>query len=124
LEARVPFLDHRIVEFANKLPFSMKINHNGVQKYILKSLLKDLAPDKIVSRGKQGFGLPLKHWLRDKYKDYAYDLLTSSSSISSQYLNAGYINNLLDSHQKGKRDFSDRIWSILWFEEWCRANKI
>jgi asparagine synthase (glutamine-hydrolysing) len=123
LEVRVPFLDHRIVEFANTLPTDVKIRR-GVQKFILRELLKDLAPAGIVQRGKQGFGMPLRDWLRGRYYDFSCDLLLSSDSRISRFFKPEKIKALIHAHKHHKRDLSDRIWCLLWLEQWCRHFKI
>ncbi|KRT58807.1 asparagine synthase (glutamine-hydrolyzing) [endosymbiont of Ridgeia piscesae] len=123
LEVRVPFLDHRLVEFANTLPTSVKIR-DGVQKYLLKRMLKDKVPDDIVNRGKKGFGMPLKHWLRGKYYDFTRELLLAPESRSSKFFDQNEIRRLIDAHQKKQRNLADRIWPLLWFEQWCRENNI
>ncbi len=119
LEVRVPFLDHRIVEFANQLPFDLK-KRNGVQKYLIKELLKDMVPKEILTRPKKGFGLPLKYWLRDKYYDYSRELLLSPNSACSEYFDPAVIERLIDDNAKGKRDLSRRLWTLMWLEQWLR----
>jgi asparagine synthase (glutamine-hydrolysing) len=119
LEVRVPMLDHRIVELANRMPLSLK-RKNGIQKYPLKHMLKGRVPDEILTRPKRGFGLPIKHWLRDSMKDFAQEMLTSSDTRLRQYLDAGQLSDLVNGHNAGGRDLSKRIWTLLWLEQWCR----
>ena len=123
LEVRVPFLDYRIADFANSLPLDMKMRDKN-QKYILKRVLQDLVPPEVVNRGKKGFGLPLVHWLRDRFNSYSQDLLLSSDSRASQFFQPETIKAFVDGHQRGTRDLSRRIWTLLWFEQWCRSNGI
>jgi asparagine synthase (glutamine-hydrolysing) len=121
LEVRVPFLDHRITDFANSLPYHIK-NKNGNQKYLLKQILKDLAPEEITTRAKKGFGLPLVHWFRDRFSTFSEELMLSNDSFSNQFFEPNKIKSLIDGHNKGHRDLSRRIWTLLWFEQWCRLN--
>jgi asparagine synthase (glutamine-hydrolysing) len=120
LEVRVPLLDHRLVEFAAALPLSTKIR-SGIQKWPLKELLRPLVPQQISARNKQGFGVPIRDWLRSTYKDLAQDLLLTPGNRSHDFLDANTIRTYFDAHQKGHRDLSDRLWSLMWFEQWCRT---
>ena len=121
LEVRVPLLDHRITDFANSLPFTLK-NKNGNQKFLLKQILKDLAPDEIITREKKGFGLPLVHWFRERFSTFSEELMLSSDSFTHQFFEPKKIKSLIDGHNKGHRDLSRRIWTLLWLEQWCRLN--
>ena len=123
LEVRVPFLDHRIVEFANALPMSMKMR-GMTQKYIVKEILKSLVPEEIITRPKRGFGLPLKHWLKDEYYEYSRELLLASDSKVATYLNQSYIEKIIQWNKSGKRDMSKRIWTLMWLEQWLRSNML
>lgn len=120
LEVRVPFLDHRIVEFANRLPLDSKIR-NGVQKWPLKEVLRPLAPPTIISRPKQGFSVPIRDWLRESYRDLAADLLLADGNRSHDYLDKATVRSLFAAHQSGQRDLSERLWCLMWFEQWCRT---
>jgi len=118
---RVPFLDHRIVEFAGRLPMSARIR-DGEQKYLLKSLLRDLVPSSVVNRGKQGFGVPLMHWFRNEYRDYLQEMLLSANTRCLEYFEADRLRALFDAHQRGPRDLSNRLWALLWLEQWLRQD--
>ena len=120
LEVRVPFLDHRIVEFANSLPLSTLIK-NGEQKHPLKALLNSRVPANILTRKKQGFSMPIREWLRGTYRDLAEDLLLNSSNRSHDFLEPDAIRSMFNTHLKGTRDFSDRLWTLMCFEQWCRT---
>ncbi|MFT4797178.1 MAG: asparagine synthase (glutamine-hydrolyzing) [Candidatus Azotimanducaceae bacterium] len=117
LEVRVPFLDHTLVEFANRLPTSSKINA-GEQKYILKKFLADKVPNDLLTRPKKGFSLPIRHWLAGDMVDFSHSLLNKNSRIC-EYLDSSVIESLLHQHQHGSRDLSKRIWSLLWLEQWA-----
>ncbi|MCH7885882.1 MAG: asparagine synthase (glutamine-hydrolyzing) [Planctomycetes bacterium] len=123
LEVRVPFLDHRVVEWTNAMPTNMKIR-GGVRKYVLKRLLADLLPAEILERGKRGFGIPIKHWFRSDLDGFARDMLLSPSSRSQQFFRPDAVRRLLDGHGRGLRDLSRRLWTVLWFEQWCRLSGV
>lgn len=117
LEVRVPFLDHRIVEWANQLPLEMKIK-GGQNKYILRRILSKYFPEHIVNRPKKGFGLPIRYWLKDKYFNYTKEILLSPNAKLSEYLDQSVIATLIEQNAVGKRDFSRRIWTLLCLEVW------
>ena len=119
LEVRVPLLDHRLVEFANALPFSMKID-NGAQKVLLRKVLERLVPASVLKKTKQGFGLPIRDWFRNEYSEQIRSELTDEKSACLAFLNPKSVKNLIAWHAKGKRDFSGRIFAILCFEFWMR----
>jgi len=119
LEVRVPLLDYRIVEFAGRLPLDMRIR-DGNQKFLLKELLRELVPAFVVNRGKQGFGMPLRHWFRNEYRGFLEEMLLSPDSKCHEYFRPGQIRKLFDAHQLGPRDLSDRLWALLWLEQWLR----
>jgi asparagine synthase (glutamine-hydrolysing) len=119
LEVRVPLLDHRIVAFADRLAFELKIR-GGEQKYLLKCVLRDLVPREILSRDKRGFGMPLKHWFADGRLDESLAMLTSSQSRSGEFLDRSEIQSLVRAHGSGRRDLSGRLWALIWLEHWCR----
>ncbi len=120
LEVRVPFLDHRVVQLANSLPSHLKIR-GTTQKYILRKLAADLLPAAILSGEKRGFGIPIKHWFRSELKHAARDLLLSSASHVGDFVQRSAMERLLSAHERGGRDFSDRIWSLVVLEQWLRT---
>jgi asparagine synthase (glutamine-hydrolysing) len=120
LEVRVPFLDHRLVELANSIPLSLHLK-GGQQKWILKQLLRSRAPSSIANRAKQGFGMPIRDWIRGSYRELAQDLLLNTANRSHDFVDAGAVRKLFDAHQRGPRDLSGRLWSLMWFEQWCRT---
>ena len=120
LEVRVPILDHKLAELSFRIPSHMKLNKRG-QKEIFKNSLQSLLPEEIMNHTKQGFSVPLKYWFRDDLKEYAQDTLTKSSKLSN-YTNMSYVKKVLANHQHNMRDFSGRIWSLLFFNEWLEQN--
>lgn len=120
LEVRVPFLDHRIVEFANSLPIDMHM-HGGDQKHLLKGLLRDRVPSDIVTRGKQGFSMPIRDWLRGSYRDLAEDLLLQPNNRCFDFFDSQTVRHYFEAHLRGPRDLSGRLWALMCFEQWCRT---
>ena len=120
LEVRTPFLDHRIVEFAHTLPQHWKIA-NGEQKVLLRQFIRKHVPAEILNRGKKGFGLPLRDWFRGEYREFVGDRLLSRDSKLFDYLDVNTVRNIVHAHDKGVRDFSDRIWTLIWLDEWFRS---
>ena len=120
LEARVPLLDHKFAELSFKIPSGLKMNGSS-KKYILKESFKDILPDGILSHKKQGFAMPLSIWFKDDLKNYSHDTLLNSKYLYN-LLEKKYVENMLSNHQKGVRDYSEKIWSLLFLEEWLKQN--
>jgi len=119
LEARVPFLDHRLVEFAATIPPGFKIKM-GRKKYILKKAFSDVLPREILYRRKQGFGVPLEHYFRDKLRDYTRGEIFDFDAYN--YYDKNLLKELWARHQQKTSDYSRLFWSImmfnLWFKKW------
>lgn len=121
LEIRVPILDHKFAELSYKIPSNLKLNGND-KKYIFKKALSKYLPRDIINHRKHGFSIPLKYWFRNDLKEYINDDLTSSSSKISEYFNRNAIISTIKNHEKGMRDYSSKIWSLLFLNEWLRQN--
>jgi len=120
LEVRVPILDHLFVEWATGLPAEWKLR-GGVQKYILRKLAERVGvPREALYRKKQGFALPLVHWMRHELRDLIMTVLLEPKTMQRGYLNPTGVRQLLDEHFRGRRDHSDTIWRLLMFELWHR----
>lgn len=119
LEARAPFLDHRLLEYAASLPDNLKVRR-GETKYLLKRAALRRLPPEVVLRPKMGFAVPLADWLRHDLREYATDTLLSRASLSRGYFNPRSVHRLLDDHLKGRVDNANRIWALLCFEVWHR----
>jgi asparagine synthase (glutamine-hydrolysing) len=120
LEARVPLLDHVFVEYAASLPASWKFR-GGQQKYILKKLaVRAGVPPEVVYRPKQGFALPLVHWIREEFKHELPRILLEPRTLQRGYLNGQGVRELLEEHARGRRNHSGSIWRLLIFELWHR----
>jgi asparagine synthase (glutamine-hydrolysing) len=120
LEARCPFLDHQLLEYACGIPSDLKLN-GMTTKYILKRAMRDIVPPEIIRRKKHGFGVPIGQWFRTSLKDYVRDLLLSPNAVRRGYFREEVLRGLLDEHQTGKRDHGHRLWALLTFEVWHRV---
>ncbi len=121
LEARVPLLDHRVVEFAWKLPLHFKIR-KGCSKWILRQVLYKYVPPELVERPKMGFDVPFDSWLRGPLRDWAEDLLSVRSLEQHGLLNAHPIRLKWQEHLSGVRNWQHLLWDILAFQDWFRHN--
>ena len=117
LEARVPLLDYRIVEFAWQLPTDFKFN-NESEKWILKKLLNQYFPSELMNRPKSGFSVPLASWLRGPLKAWAKDLLSEDELKKHNLLNSKLIKDNLKLHLENKSDLQSYLWNVLIFQSW------
>lgn len=126
LEARVPFLDHRVVEFAWRLPMHYKLRReNGrfVTKWALRQVLYRHVPQALIERPKVGFGVPLEHWLRGPLREWAEDLLSEDRIKRDGFLNPGPVRQRWHEHLSGKRNWQHSIWCVLIFQAWLDEQK-
>lgn len=121
LEARCPFLDHKLVEFAATIPPRFKLK-KGQRKYLLKKLALDYLPKKIVNLPKQGFASPVNSWLRGELKGLTHDLLNNSRLVQDNLFQAAYMKRLLQEHASRKKNNGNKIWSLVNLEIWYRIN--
>ncbi len=119
LEARVPVLDHHVVQLAAAIPSSFK-TAGGEQKHLLKALLARFIPRHLWDRPKMGFGIPLVHWLRTSLRDWAYDELGSRQTAIGDWLDCDELRGMLDDHVSGRRNLSGLIWACLQLASWQR----
>jgi asparagine synthase (glutamine-hydrolysing) len=117
LETRVPFLDHRVVAYAWRLPLNMKIR-NGKGKWVLRQLLSKYMPRELIDRPKMGFGVPIDSWLRGPIRDWADNMLNKSRLKSEGYLNPNAIRQKWEEHLSGKRNWQYLLWNVIIFQSW------
>jgi asparagine synthase (glutamine-hydrolysing) len=122
LEARVPFLDHRVIEFAWRLPLDLKFR-GGTTKWILRQLLHRYVPRELVDRPKSGFAVPLAGWLSGPLREFGEDLLTESRLRQDGWFDAKLVRSLWDEHTSGRRNWEQPLWSILMFQAWLAQEK-
>ena len=117
LEVRSPFLDHRVVEFAWRLPLALRWGERG-SKLVVRELLKRYVPPALTERPKAGFGVPVGEWLRGPLRDWAESLIDPGRIRSQGLLDEPGVTTLWRQHLCGWRDHSDVLWSVLMFQAW------
>jgi len=119
LEARVPILDHRVVEFAWRIPRKMKLE-KGESKALLKKVLYKYIPREMMDRPKKGFSVPIGDWLIGPLRDWAEDLLDARRLEEEGYFNPEPIRQIWSEHLSGKRNWQYRLWDVLMFQAWLK----
>jgi asparagine synthase (glutamine-hydrolysing) len=122
LESRVPLLDHRVIEFAWKLPIEMKVK-GALGKVPLRNLLYRYVPKQLVDRPKKGFGVPIHEWLRGPMRSWAEDLLDESRLKSEGYFDEKPIRQKWNEHLSGRRNWQAQLWAVLMFQAWLEQQK-
>jgi asparagine synthase (glutamine-hydrolysing) len=127
LEARSPFLDHKVMEFAARLPVSLKLRGRD-SKYLLKRAFADdqaghtsILPAENAARRKMGFGVPVGEWLRGPLRGFLEETVLSSESLSRGYFKPGAVRQLVSEHVQRRVDHTSRLWSLLMLELWHQS---
>ena len=119
LEARVPLLDHKLIEFVTRIPAGMKMA--GLEtKHVFKQAVSDLIPAEILNRPKQGFGVPIEQWINRQLRSRIRDTLSDPRTQQRGYVSRSHVEVLLGEHESGRRDHSMALWSLLMLELWHR----
>lgn len=119
IESRVPFLDHKLVEFTCGLPERLKLR-GWTTKYILRQSMKGALPEKILSRPKMGFPVPISAWFRGAYSSVIDEYVLSERALSRGVFDPDFVRGLVNGHQRGGEDHSERLWALVNFEMWLR----
>jgi asparagine synthase (glutamine-hydrolysing) len=118
IEARVPLLDHKFVEFTATIPPELKL-HGKTTKYIFKKAMEGILPAEVLYRPKRGFAIPLGRWFRGQLSLYVRDLLLSRKSLNRGLFRKSYIERLIELNDRG-RPLDLQLWTLITFELWCR----
>jgi len=119
LEARSPFLDHNVIEFAASLPENFKLR-GLTTKYILKRVLKQLLPAENLNRRKMGFGVPIGQWFRGEMQPFLRETLLSERALQRGYFNPDAVKRLVDLHTRSERDYAHQLWTLMMLELWLQ----
>jgi len=119
LKVRSPLLDHRVVEFATKIPLKHKI-HGRVGKHIFRDAFRDFLSPDIDKRQKMGFGVPIDVWFRGPLREFVREILLDSQTLNRRYFRREYVERLLNDHFENRFDHAYRIWSLVVLELWLR----
>jgi asparagine synthase (glutamine-hydrolysing) len=120
LELRVPFLDHKLVEFAAALPDHAKLT-DGRGKALLRKAMRGILPDTIIDRPKKGFPVPLASWLRGPMRGFTRDHLLAKESACGRHFDRGAVERIVKEHEGGRKDRSEELWTLLVLEVWNRT---
>jgi asparagine synthase (glutamine-hydrolysing) len=119
LEVRCPLLDHKLMELIAQIPSGLKLQ-NGTGKYIFKKSLECVLPKDVLTRAKKGFSMPVAEWFRGELKDYAHAAIFDSPD---EILSNEFLRRCWNQHQRGQRDWSAMLWSVLMFKSWQEVDK-
>jgi asparagine synthase (glutamine-hydrolysing) len=120
LEARVPLLDPRVVEFAWRLPLSMKLR-DGKSKWLLRKVLSRYVPDELIDRPKTGFGVPIAEWLRGPLREWADSLLDEGRLVDDGFLEPALVRSMWQEHLSGRYNRQYPLWDVLMFGSWLET---
>ena len=117
LETRVPFLDHRVVEYSCRIPLDIKIR-DGLGKWPLRKILENYLPKNLIQKPKMGFGIPINEMLRGPLKDWAENLLDENKIQSQGIFNTRLVRDKWNNHLTGKGNYQHELWNLLMFQSW------
>lgn len=119
LEARVPLLDHKLVEFAATIPTKYKIS-NSVTKYLLKRIAERFLPREVIYRPKRGFAVPIQSWINNEWAEMSQELVLGERALARKNFNPKFLHRIMSEHRRGRRDHSHIIWALMVLELWFR----
>jgi asparagine synthase (glutamine-hydrolysing) len=119
VESRVPFLDHKLVEFTAQLPEQMKLRRGWTTKYILREAMKNVLPAPILKRSKMGFPVPVGKWFRNDFRNVIDEYVLGERAVARGIFARDYVSKLVAEHAAGV-NHSERLWSLVNFEMWQR----
>lgn len=119
IESRVPFLDHPLMEFAARLPQRMKLRR-GTTKYVLREAMRGFLPEAILNRSKMGFPVPVGSWLRTDYRAITREYVLGARATERRLFEPAALRSLVEAHERGQEDHSERLWSLFNLEIWQR----
>ncbi len=117
LEARAPLLDHKLIEFVTRIPARLKMKGNET-KHIFKEAIRDFVPTEILNRPKQGFGVPVNQWINQQLRGRMRETLTGTRARNRGLVEQGYVELLLDEHERNRRDHGTQLWALFMLELW------
>ncbi len=118
IESRVPFLDHKLMEFSARMPDHLKLR-GKTTKFVLREAMRGILPDEILTRPKMGFPVPIGKWFRNEYKHLIDEYVLSERALERGIFKADFVRNLVEKHSKGE-NHDERLWALLNFEMWQR----
>ena len=119
IESRVPFLDHKLVEFSTALPDRLKLR-GWTTKYVLREAMKGLLPESILRRSKIGFPTPLRRWFRETLRPLLDEFVTGKRTVARGLFQPEFLRRLVQEHAAGTGDHTERLWTLVNFEMWQR----
>jgi len=121
LETRAPFLNRELIEYAYSIPLSFKIRE-GESKWVLKEILRKYIPNEYIDRPKQGFGIPISHWMRNDLKEWVNDMLSSDMLLKHGFFNSSVVNKVKNEHFDLHHNYEHKLWSLIQFNQWYSDN--
>ncbi len=120
IESRVPFLDHKLVEFSARLPERMKLRRGLQTKYVLREAMRGVLPDSILNRPKMGFPTPVGNWFRTSHRGVLEEYVTGERARARGFFDETCVREIVHRHTAGAEDHTERLWSLVNFEMWLR----